>query len=59
VSGLLAPVGAAQKLAASVMRVLLEPGLKEKLVKNASLKLLHFSKKKTAEEIVNCYHRLL
>ncbi len=53
--GLLAPVGDAILLAKYVQRVLVELGLKEKLVKNAYQKLSYFSKKRTAKEILDVY----
>jgi glycosyltransferase involved in cell wall biosynthesis len=55
VSGLLAPVGDAEKLAFQVRRMLEEPGLKQRLTLGAKARLHHFTKEKMAEDVLKIY----
>jgi glycosyltransferase involved in cell wall biosynthesis len=59
VTGLLAPVKDHEKLTLQVLRILNEPGLKERLVKNAAEKIKEFSKEKMAARTLEVYREIL
>jgi glycosyltransferase involved in cell wall biosynthesis len=59
ITGLLAPVKDHAKLARQVLRILQEPGLKERLVKNAAEKVKEFSKERMAKRTLEVYRQIL
>lgn len=59
VNGLLCEVGEDQALADAVQRMLGDPELQEKCIKNASLSVKDFSKERTAEKTLEVYSSVL
>lgn len=58
VTGLLAPVGTPGSLAEQVLRILREPGLRDRLIANAAERLNAFSKHQTALKTLEVYGEL-
>lgn len=58
-TGMLAPIGDNRSLADAVEKVLYEPGLKDRLINNAKVKVREFSKEETAQKTLRVYHEIL
>lgn len=59
ITGLLNNIGDAQALAKSVMQLIKNDDLREKLIQNASEKLMDFTKEKMASQIVQIYQEIM
>ncbi len=58
-TGLLADVGDSEGLQKAVFRIFEEPGLKERIVNNAALKVQEFSFRATAQKTIGIYKQVL
>jgi len=58
-TGLLAPVGDAEKLSTFVQRLLADPALRQRLSKEAKIFVQQFSKANTARQTLAVYHQIL
>lgn len=58
-TGMLAPIKSPEALAAKCLQVLQQPELREKLVRNAALKVQEFSKEQTARKTLEVYKEVL